>query len=53
MDTRQYRYCRSIACTNLDGLDCKIADCSKKDKSKAIKDRIEKLKDEKGVKHGG
>jgi hypothetical protein len=49
-DTKQWRFCRTIACEQLDGRNCKAEQCIHLDKAVAVEERLEQLK---VVKHGG
>lgn len=44
------RFCRSIACDKLKGLECEVDECEHPDRLTAVRERQKKLKE---VKHGG
>lgn len=45
IDARQIRFCRSIACDKLKGLECQVDNCEQPDREKAIAERLAKLKE--------
>ena len=50
IEPRQWRFCRAIACTQLNGSACKLEQCEHPDKTQALKERRDVLA---GVKCGG
>ena len=50
MDTRQLRFCLSIACAQLKGQECQVEECVHPDVAKALEERREQLRE---VKYGG
>jgi hypothetical protein len=44
LDAKQCRFCRAIACEQLDGRDCKSKECIHPNQAVAIEERLEQLK---------
>ena len=45
MDKKQLRFCKSINCKNLDGLECEVKECEHIDREKAVEEFRQAVKD--------
>jgi len=50
IDSRQWRFCKAIACDKLEGMSCTVEECEHPDKAEALTERRRVLWE---VKHGG